>query len=425
MERNLNLFFYLIFLLTCSITAQSQVNKVEVIKNSYGNFELQRNGKPYYIKGAGAKDHFDLLVKSGANSIRIWSTNNKELLDSAHKHNLTVTLGLHVRPERSGMDYDDEYAVKGQIEYLKNEVLKYKDHPALLVWGIGNEVDLRYSNFKVWETIEILAKFIKEVDPNHPTMTVIAGIDPSKAYYIKKYCPSVDILGLNVYGSIENAGANLRKYNWNKPYIVSEWGVNGPFEAKKTSWKAKVEPPNGLKAEQRLRRYQELIEKDKELCLGSYCFLWGQKQESTATWHGMFLSNGNPTEAVDVMQYCWTGEWPQSRAPSIKNISLENTGWRKDHTLAPSTQATLKIDYLKYNNEEIIVEYVLFPEAFSEKIGGDIQKSPDPINLEIVEQSNNELIFKSPEVKGAYRIFAFVKNKKNQSSVANIPFLVE
>ena len=324
MERNLNLFFCLIFLLTCSITAQSQVNKVEVIKNSYGNFELHRNGKPYYIKGAGAKDHFDLLVKSGANSIRIWSTNNKELLDSAHKHNLTVTLGLHVRPERSGMDYDDEYAVKGQIEYLKNEVLKYKDHPALLVWGIGNEVDLRYSNFKVWETIEILAKFIKEVDPNHPTMTVIAGIDPSKAYYIKKYCPSVDILGLNVYGSIENAGANLRKYNWNKPYIVSEWGVNGPFEAKKTSWKAKVEPPNGLKAEQRLRRYQELIEKDKELCLGSYCFLWGQKQESTATWHGMFLSNGNPTEAVDVMQYCWTGEWPQSRAPSIKNISLEN-----------------------------------------------------------------------------------------------------
>ena len=425
MERNLNLFFCLIFLLICSITAQSQVNKVEVIKNSYGNFELLRNGKPYYIKGAGAKDHFDLLVRSGANSIRIWSTNNKELLDSAYKHNLTVTLGLHVRPERSGMDYDDEYAVKGQIEYLKNEVLKYKDHPALLVWGIGNEVDIRYSNFKVWETIEILAKFIKEVDPNHPTMTVIAGVDPSKAYYIKKYCPSVDILGLNVYGSIENAGVNLRKYNWNKPYIVSEWGVNGPFEAKKTSWKAKVEPPNGLKAEQRLRRYQELIEKDKELCLGSYCFLWGQKQESTATWHGMFLSNGNPTEAVDVMQYCWTGKWPQSRAPSIKNISLENIGWRKDHTLAPSTQATLKIEYLKYNNEEIIVEYVLFPEAFSEKIGGDIQKSPDPINLEILEQSDNELISKSPEKKGAYRLFAFVKNKKNQSSVANIPFLVE
>ena len=403
----------------------SQVSKVEVSTNTQGNFELLKNGIPYYIKGAGAKDHFDLLVNSGANSIRIWSTNNSSLLDSAHQYGLTVTLGLHVRPERSGMDYNNEYAVKGQIEKLKNEVLKYKDHPALLVWGIGNEVDLKYSNFKVWETIEILAKFIKEVDPNHPTMTVIAGVDPSKAYYIKKYCPSVDILGLNVYGSIENAGANLRKFNWDKPYIVTEWGVNGPFEAKTTSWKAKVEPPNGFKADQRLRRYQELIVEDKERCLGSYCFLWGQKQESTATWHGMFLKNGNPTEAVDVMHYCWKGEWPNSRAPSIRDISLENIGWRKDHIIEPSRQATVKIEYSKYNNKKVNIEYVLYPEAFSNKIGGDIQKSPDPIPFEIVRQTENELIFISPKKKGAYRLFAFVKNDKGQSSVANIPFLIK
>ena len=295
----------------------------------------------------------------------------------------------------------------------------------MLVWGIGNEVDLRYSNFKVWETIEILAKFIKEVDPNHPTMTVIAGVDPSKAFYIKKYCPSVDILGLNVYGSIENAGANLRKFNWDKPYIVSEWGVNGPFEAKKTSWKAKIEPPNGIKAEQRMRRYKELIEKDVERCLGSYCFLWGQKQESTATWHGMFLSNGNPTEAVDVMQFCWKGEWPESRAPSIRDISLENISWRKDHVISASKEVTLAIEYLKYNNNKVIVEYVLYPEAFSNKIGGDIQRSPDPIKLEIVNKTDNELTFVAPGKKGAYRLFAYVKNKKGQSSVANIPFLVQ
>ena len=417
--------FILMLFIAFSDKTYSQVSKVEVSTNTQGNFELLKNGIPYYIKGAGAKDHFDLLVNSGANSIRIWSTNNSSLLDSAHQHGLTVTLGLHVRPERSGMDYNNEYAVKGQIEKLKNEVLKYKDHPALLVWGIGNEVDLKYSNFKVWETIEILAKFIKEVDPNHPTMTVIAGVDPSKAYYIKKYCPSVDILGLNVYGSIENAGANLRKFNWDKPYIVTEWGVNGPFEAKTTSWKAKVEPPNGFKADQRLRRYQELIVEDKERCLGSYCFLWGQKQESTATWHGMFLKNGNPTEAVDVMHYCWKGEWPNSRAPSIRDISLENIGWRKDHIIEPSRQATVKIEYSKYNNKKVNIEYVLYPEAFSNKIGGDIQKSPDPIPFEIVRQTENELIFISPKKKGAYRLFAFVKNDKGQSSVANIPFLIQ
>ena len=92
MERNINLLFCLLFGISYSLTSHSQVSKVEVTTNASGNFELQRNGAPYYIKGAGAKDHFDLLVKSGANSIRVWSTNNTALLDSAYQHGLTVTL---------------------------------------------------------------------------------------------------------------------------------------------------------------------------------------------------------------------------------------------------------------------------------------------------------------------------------------------
>ena len=96
MERNINLFVCLVFAMACALNTYSQVSKVEVTTNASGHFELQRNGVPYYIKGAGAKDHFDLLVKSGANSIRVWSTNNKALLDSAYQHDLTVTLGLYV-----------------------------------------------------------------------------------------------------------------------------------------------------------------------------------------------------------------------------------------------------------------------------------------------------------------------------------------
>ena len=85
----------------------------------------------------------------------------------------------------------------------------------------------------------------------------------------------------------------------------------------------------------------------------------------------------------------------------------------------------MNVKYLKYNNKKVIVDYVLYPEAFSNKIGGDIQKSPEPIKFDVIKQSDNELIFISPKKKGAYRLFAYVKNEKGQSSVANIPFLVE
>ena len=402
----------------------SQPAKVTISKSELG-FELLRNNVPYYIKGAGAKNNFKKVKQSGGNSIRIWSTKRSELLDSALKYDLSVCLGIWVAQQRHGFDYNDVYKVKNQIELIKKSILKLKDHPSLLVWGIGNEVDLKYSNFKVWETIEEIAKFIKKVDPNHPTMTVIAGLDPSKVFMIKKYCPSIDILGINTYGSIVNASLNIRRYGWEKPYIVTEWGVNGPFEAKVNSLGAKIEPTNGIKAKQRLNRYKNFIEKDKEKCLGSYCFLWGQKQESTSTWHGMYLSNGHPTEAVDVMQYCWMGEWPAKRAPSLMQIKLNGDNLKKNHVFIKNEEVILDFIYERNNNDSLYFDFQLYPETFSTKGGGDFQKSPDKLKFEIVKQSENSLSFKVPNKKGFYRIFVFIRNEINQTSVANIPFKVE
>ena len=90
--------------------AQSGPAHVEVVSNGDG-FALERNGKPYRILGAGAKAHFPLLKASGANSIRLWSTGKADLLDSALRYDMTVSLGLYVRPERTGMDYDDELSL--------------------------------------------------------------------------------------------------------------------------------------------------------------------------------------------------------------------------------------------------------------------------------------------------------------------------
>ena len=422
MKNIINIIFIALFIFPDSVF--SQVAKVSINKTSNG-FQLIKNDEPYYIKGAGAKSNFKKLVESGANSIRIWSTNKSELLDSAYKYNLSVCLGIWVAQERNGFNYNDEYNVRSQIELIKKEILRLKDHPSVILWGIGNEVDLQYSNFKVWETIEEIAKFIKKVDPNHPTATVIAGLDPSKVFMIKKYCPSIDILGINVYGAIENAPLNVRRYGWDKPYIVTEWGVNGPFEAKVNSWGAKIEPTNGFKAKQRLRRYQSIIQKDKDLCLGSYCFLWGQKQESTSTWHGMYLSNGHPTEAVDVMQHCWSGLWPKPRSPSIMEIKLNGDNWKKNHVFKNREEVSLEFIYKKYDNDSLIFDFQLYPETFSNKGGGDFQESPDEIDFEIIKQSENNIIFNVPSKKGFYRIFVFIRNEINQTSVANIPFKVE
>ena len=179
---------------------RAQVPEVTVSKDSSG-WTLLRHGEIHPVLGAGAKANFELLQSSGANSIRLWSTNKSALLDSAHARGMSVMLGLYLRPERTGMDYNDVHAVEGQLAELKQEILKYKDHPALLLWGIGNEVDLQYTNTRVWDSVEALAKFIHQVDPHHPTSTVLAGIDPAKIHMVQPIAPMSMCLGSTLTGA--------------------------------------------------------------------------------------------------------------------------------------------------------------------------------------------------------------------------------
>ena len=152
--------------------------------------------------------------------------------------------------------------------------------------------------------------------------------------------------------------------------------------------------------------------------------MWGQKQESTATWHGMYLSNGYPTEAIDVMQYCWSGNWPKQRAPSIMEIKLNGDNWKKNHIFSVNQEVSLEYVFKRNNNDSLIFDYQLYPETFSNKSGGDFQDSPDEIPFKIINKFENSIKFKVPDKKGFYRVFVFVKNQYNQSSVANIPFKV-
>jgi hypothetical protein len=203
--------------------------KVEIVRSGAG-YQLLRGGQPYTVKGAGMmRDDIASLVAHGGNSIRNWSTDDKRydirgLLDSAYAHGATVVLCLPMKAERHGFDYNDEAAVAEQFRALRKDVLKYRDHPALLAWIIGNELNHSYSNPRVFDAVNDVARMIHELDPNHPVTTAMSGFHPEVIAEALKRAPALDFLSFQNYGSLFSLPKWIMETGLARPFMVTEWG---------------------------------------------------------------------------------------------------------------------------------------------------------------------------------------------------------
>lgn len=407
------------------VSAQGPV-KVEV-KKDQNQWTILRDGKPYYVKGAGGHVRMDVVVDCGGNTIRTWGLENaKQVLDDAQSHGLTVMLGLWMAHERHGFDYSDEWAVEDQVRGFKQAVMELKDHPALLIWGVGNEVDLFYSDLNVWSATERIAAMIHEVDPNHPTCAVTAGIDVAEIQLIKEMAPSIDILGINTYGAIGGLSTQIDLYGWEGPYLVTEWGPTGHWEVAKTSWGAPVEESSTEKAAAYHDRYLKGIAEDSEQCMGSFVFLWGQKQETTPTWYGVFLESGEKTQAIDVLYEVWRGEKPSTRAPEINAYLLDGKTKAEGPIVKKGDKVDVQLDFTDADNDVVSVDWELLPESTDIKAGGDKEDRPDAILGAVnYNMSTGQAKLSVPSQSGPYRLFVYIKDKAGKVATSNIPFLVE
>ena len=403
--------------------------KVELIQTE-GKYQLLVDKKPFYIKGAGLEfGNIKSLAEHHGNSFRTWRTGNgkqtgKEVLDEAHKYGIKVTMGIEVARERHGFNYNDKIAVKNQFESIKQEVLALKNHPALLIWAIGNELNLRSTNPKVWDAVNDISKMIHEVDPNHLTTTTLAGISQQEINYIKDRCSDLDLLSLQMYGKILELPKLVKKYGWDGPYMVTEWGATGHWEVPKTDWGAPIEENSTVKAANYLKRYKGAIEADSLQCVGSYVFLWSQKQERTPTWYGIFLEDGKETEAVDVMHYVWSGDWPKIRTPQITSFTVNDKTSYNNVVLNANQECLASLKIMDAKNDQLNYKWEILFESTDLSDGGDFEKKPNAIEITITSNNEGELQFKAPKTKGMYRLFVYIDDGNEHSATANIPFKV-
>ena len=395
------------------------------VRQANGKYELLRGGQPYFVKGAGGSQYPERIAAYGGNSIRTWGTNDApQVLAAANKNHLTVMLGLDVARERHGFDYNDAAAVAAQLQKIKGEVLRYKDDPAVLLWGIGNELNLDYTNPKVWDAVNDIARMIHEVDPNHPTSTVLAGVGKKEVEYIKARCPAVDILSINTYAGLATLPQQVQAAGWAGPYLVTEWGPTGHWEGLQTPWKASVEETSSQKAAVYRSRYEASVLKDRAHCLGSYVFLWGQKQERTPTWYGLFTENGQETEVMDVLEYEWSGHWPKNRAPHISALTLDNKVATAGVYLKPGQPYPAVAAVTDPDQDPLTYQWELLPESTDLQQGGDRESRPTPLAGALPAGAAGQTTLTAPSQPGAYRLFVYAHDGHGNVATGNVPFFV-
>jgi hypothetical protein len=397
------------------------------LEKTDGQYQIYRGGEPYFIRGAGGSDNLPMLASIGGNSIRTWRTgeDTEALLDKAHELGMTVMLGVWLEHERHGFDYDNKDAVAAQKAAVREKVLRFRDHPALLAWGLGNEVDLLYTNTRVWHAVEDIAKMIRELDPNHLITTVVAGFDEEKGELIRRKVPSIDYLSINVYGSLPKLPQALRDAEWEGAYAVTEWGPIGHWEIARTEWDVPIEQTSTEKAATYQHHYREGIKAFPEKNIGSYVFLWGQKQETTPTWYGLFLESGHATEVVDTMQYLWTGEWPEQRAPSIRSFKIDGKTAHDNIYLEAGKTYTVELDAFHPNGKPFAIGWEFLPESTDIRAGGDREARPKEVTgLVVKDNGRGTMRFTAPKSSGPYRLFTYVTNDYNKAATANVPFYV-
>ena len=406
-------------------------SKVELRQSPDRGWELLRNGEPYRILGVGGPGPLALAKELGANSVRFWGIQQLEETNASGKTNLeqieelglTFCAGIWVEHERHGFSYLDPEMVQKQRQKVRDAVRRYKDHPNLLVWGLGNEMEIfpgLPEAARVWKEVEELAKIVKEEDPDHPVMTVIAGADERKVREIMEHYPSIDILGINAYSGAAGTGLKLEGLGWKKPYAITEFGPPGHWEVAKTAWGAPLEPTANEKAAQYFATLQSAMEDKEGLCLGSYAFLWGQKQETTPTWYGMLLPTGEKLPSVDAAVRQWTGEWPSNRSPKIESLRFKSGADRaKAGTRLEAVAAVSDRD-----DEALTYEWTVMAESKDIKHGGDAESVP-PTFPEALEAGAGPECTVTLPAAGAYRLFLVVRDGRGGASTANLPFLSE
>lgn len=261
------------------------------------NYWLKNEFYSHYLKD------ISLMKEMNVNTVRFYTDLGDEpevyrrILDEFYRNDIMVIMTVVVS--------------KGDIDSSRyRKVINWcRDHPAILMWSLGNEWNFDYNKYWGYGTVRQAAKatndvarHIKYIDLQHPVSSSLGGRFTDSNYdntieAILTVCPDIDIWAINVYrGKTFTNLFDQWKAISSKPLYISEFGTDS-FKTEKYDVVRGYQADNCIGQEdqnmqaqfnlalwQELRKYLSAFNPD-EPCLGGIIHSFNDSLWKVGSYH--------------------------------------------------------------------------------------------------------------------------------------------
>jgi len=275
----------------------------------------------------------ELMAAAGINAVRTYEPiTDREVLDVFHRKGIHVLNTIYIEGD-------------AEPDSVVPLVKSLKDHPAILMWVIGNEwnFNMLYSDMTPEDAssrVQEVARLVKKVDPLHLVATVYGMVPGSEEIDAQS---DIDVWGINVYSGL-TFGPLFADWEARstKPMFLAEFGADA-FNANT----GEEDEEDQAKATRAL--FSEMLDNSVQsggTCLGGFIFEladeWWKDDKGSPSTHdrggiapgggpfpdntfneefwGIVQIDGTPRMAYKAYAEMSTGFEPRSPRPALEDI---------------------------------------------------------------------------------------------------------
>ena len=381
---------------------------------------LKVDGKPFFIQGIACdqamgehgEDYLKMAADAGANAVRVYGSVTPVYLDHAQNNGLKVNVGFWFNAIR--LKTKESYKDAAHRRALRDEVMayvrKYKNHPAVLAWTMGNEV-FRFTDEKderdaFGAFLEDLIQTIHKEDPHHPI--IYASSYSNDLAELQKWAPDIDIVGVNVTGGANSAIHWTTLHQFDKPVVVTEFAPFGAWEQRKDANDQPYDPFDQFKADNYRSSWRQ-IKANPQVCIGGFAFLLGdQRNQDSLTWYNMNYG-ALKRAGYWTIHELYTGKPAPYAYPKITMFEVSPSSG-----VAPGSRIRVAVTASAASPGKTHTDYFV-TSIFS-----------DPLIVEKgrffpadVKTENGETTVRAPAQAGTYRVYAHVTDDHGSVAIAS------